>query len=87
MAKYKNIVELAQGFRKGELEGWILMVDNDNTYLRWAGEQPDWNTAPAAAEEFQEQKNDEGDKLWDGNQEAYILDQALAAAGIPNEGV
>ena len=86
MAKYKNIEELAVAFKAGELKGWVLMVDNDNTYLRWEGEQPDWNETPAAAEEFQEKKSDEGEELWD-SPDVYILDQALSAAGIPNEGV
>ncbi len=86
MAKYKNIKELAAAFRSGELKGWVLMVDNDNTYLRWVGDSPDYNTAPAAAEEFECQKSDEGNKLWD-SPDVYILDQALQVAGIPNEGV
>ena len=84
MAKYKNIKKLAAAFRSGELKDWVLMVDNDNTYLRWVGDSPDYNTAPAAA--FEQQKSDEGNDLWD-SPDVYILGQALQAAGIPNQGV
>jgi len=86
MAKYKNIQELANAFKSGKLEGWVLMVDNDSTHLDWRGECPDYEKFPDAFEEFQDKKYDEGQKLWDGS-EPYILDEALAAAGIPNEGV
>ena len=86
MAKYKNIKELAEAFKLGELKGWVLMVDNDNTYLRWVGEQPDYHKTPDAAEEFQEKNYDEAAELCD-SPDVYILGQALEAAGIPNEGV
>ena len=86
MAKYKNIEELANAFKAGDLKGWVLMVDNDNTYLRWNGEQPDWYKDEEIAETFQEKKSDEGQELWD-SPDVYILGQALAAAGIPNMGV
>ena len=86
MAKYKNIQELAEGFRSGELKDWVLMVDNDNTYLRWTGDRPDYDKYPDANEEFMEQKDDEAHTLWD-SPDCYILDQALTAAGIPNEDV
>lgn len=85
MAKYKNIKELAEGFKSGELEDWVLMVDNDSTHLRWTGggapiKEPDKHF------EWEGQKEDEANALWD-SPDMYILDQALSAAGIPNEGV
>ena len=86
MAKYKNIQELADGFVNGELKDWVLMVDNDSTYLRWIGDSPNYDKFPKASEEFEDQKNDEARTLWD-SPDVYILDQALSAAGIPNEGV
>ncbi len=86
MAKYKNIQELADAFKSGDLKGWTLMVDNDSTHLRWIGEQPDWHKDEEIAELFQEKKYEEGKVLWD-SPKVYILDQALEAAGIPNEGV
>jgi len=85
MAKYKNIQELANAFKSGELEGWILMVDNDNTYLRWhggGGLEPDTDEG----DDFESEKDAEGERLWD-SPDVYILGQALSAAGIPNEGV
>ena len=87
MSKYKNIKELATGFKKGELDGWVLMVDNDSTHLIWIGDRPE-NMADDSdeAEEFADKKYDEGKELW-RSPDVYILDQALAAAGIPNEGV
>jgi len=86
MAKYKNIKELAEGFKFGELKDWVLMVDNDNTYLRWIGVRPDYEKYPKGNEEFMDMKNEEARTLWD-SPDVYILDQALSAAGIPNEGV
>lgn len=80
MAKYKNIKELAEAIKSGELQNWILIVDNDSTYLQWIGNRPD------EAEDFEEQKYEEGKKLWD-SPDVYILGQALEAAGIPNESV
>ncbi len=86
MGKYKNIAELAEGFKSGELKDWVLMVDNDNTYLRWIGKCPDYKTQPEEYDEFIEKKEAEEATLWD-SPDVYILDQALSAAGIPNEGV
>lgn len=87
MAKYKNIAELAEGFKSGELDDWMLMVDNDSTYLMWiSGGAPDHVKEPDKHFEWEEQKEDEARALWD-SPDFYILDQALSAAGIPNEGV
>ena len=85
MAKYKNIQELADAFKAGELEGWLLVVDNDSTCLQWIGETPSLD-AEGAAEAFEDERYEAGKLLWD-SPDVYILDQALTAAGIPNEGV
>lgn len=85
MAKYKNIQELADAFKAGELKSWVLMVDNDSTSLRWTGGNP-FEQDTDEAGDFEDTKCDEGSSLWD-SPEVYILDQALTAAGIPNEGV
>ena len=85
MAKYKNIQELATAFKAGELKGWVLMVDNDSTHLDWRGGNP-YEPGSSEDEDFQDEKYDEGKLLWD-SPDVYILDQALMAAGIPNEGV
>ncbi len=82
MSKYKNIHELSVAFKNGELKNWVLMIDNDNTYLSYIGPCP----SGIDAEDFEEQKNDEGEQLWD-SPDVYILDQALSAAGIPNKEV
>lgn len=84
MAKYKNIQELADAFKAGELKGWILSVDNDSTCLQWVGEVPPLG-AEGAAEAFEDERYEAGKRLWD-SPDVYILDQALTAAGIPNEG-
>ena len=87
MAKYKNIQELAKGFKAGELKGWVLMVDNDSTHLSFRGSRPKHiEDDTEEAWDFEDQKYDEGKELWD-SPDFYILDQALTAAGIPNEGV
>jgi len=63
------------------------MVDNDSTYLRWVGSRPEHiKDDTDEADEFEEQKSDEAQELWN-SPDVYILDQALEAAGIPNEGV
>lgn len=87
MAKYKNIQELAEGFRSGELKDWILMVDNDSAHLRWIGESPDYDEDSDASEEFQDQKYDEGKELWDSSGVCFLDQALLTVAGIPNEGV
>jgi len=87
MAKYKNIRELAKAFKSGELQDWVLMVDNDSTYLGWRGKRPEHiKDGTDEADEFEDQKYNESGELWD-SPDVYILDQALEAAGIPNEGV
>ena len=86
MSKYKNIQQLAEGFKSGDLKDWVLMVDNASTHLRFIGKRPDYDKYPDANEEFMEQKDSEATSLWD-SPDVYILGQALSAAGIPNEGV
>lgn len=83
MAKYKNIQELADAFKAGELKDWILRVDNDSTSLDWRGGNP-FVKDTDEYRDFEDDKGDEGDRLWD-SPEIYILHQALTAAGIPNE--
>ncbi len=85
MSRYKNIQELANAFKAGELKGWVLTVDNDSTHLSWCGKWPH-KPGSTEAENFEDAKYDEGKLLWD-SPDIYILDQALSAAGIPNEGV
>ncbi len=85
MAKYKNLKELSEAFKAGELENWVLMLDNDKTHLQYHGPlpkgvEPDTNES----EEFDEKKYDESEELYDGLNDVYILDQALTLAGIPN---
>lgn len=83
MAKYKTLKDLANGFKNGELDGWVLSLDNDNTSLSWRGGNPD----DIDPDDFDEQKYDEGRSLYDGHDDTYILPQALDLAGIPNEEV
>jgi hypothetical protein len=87
MAKYKTIQELSNAFKAGLLKDWVLMVDNDHTSLEWRGPQPDGvEPDTPAGNDFEDQKYDEAEELWD-SPDVYILDQALTAAGIPNESV
>ncbi len=88
MAKYKNLKELAKAFKLGKLEGWVLMLDNDSTHLNWQGGFPK-GVEPDSDKgaDFEDQKYDEGQQLYDGSNDTYILDQALDIAGIPNMGV
>lgn len=88
MVKYKNLKELSVAFKSGELKGWVLTLDNDSTCLDWHGGFPD-GVEPGSDKgvEFENQKYDEGQELYDGSNDIYILDQALEIAGIPNMGV
>ncbi len=87
-AKYKNITELATAFKAGELKGWVLSLDNDNTSLSWRGDWPS-GVEPGSDEgaDFEEKKYDEGHELYDGSDDTYILPEVLLLAGIPNEEV
>ena len=88
MAKYKNLKELAEAFKAGKLKGWVLSLDNDKTSLSWLGGYPD-GIEPDSDEgaDFEEKKYDEGQELYDGSDDTYILPQVLDLAGIPNEEV
>ena len=88
MAKYKDLKELSEAFKAGELEGWMLMVDNDCTHLQYHGPLPEgMKTDTDESEAFEDKKYDEGKELYNGQGDVYILDQALTLCGIPNEGV
>ncbi len=85
MAKYKNLKELSEAFKAGELKDWVLMLDNDKTNLQYHGPLPEGvETDSDESEEFEEKKYDEAEELYDGSEDTYILDQALTLAGIPN---
>jgi hypothetical protein len=83
MAKYKTLKELSDAFKAGELKDWKLMLDNDCTHLTYFGPAP----SGVDSEDFEEEMYDKGKELYNGNDDVYILDQALTLAGIPNEGV
>lgn len=88
MAKYKNLKELADAFKTGVLKGWVLMLDNDSSHLNWQGALPKGvEPDKQNSEDFEEEKYEEGQQLYDGSGDTYILDQALDIAGIPNMGV
>lgn len=83
--KYKNLIELAAAYRSGEIksEEWVLVLDNDSSYLRWNGANP-FGRNTRAAEDFESAKYDEGEKLFRGK--GYSdLEDACKAAGIPAE--
>ncbi len=88
MGKYKNIQELADAFKAGDLKDWVLVVDKVSTHLRWTGKC----SAEPGSEEyefFDDEKYEEGERLWDSWNllNIYTLGQALTVAGIPNKGV
>jgi hypothetical protein len=85
MAKYKNMMELAEAFRTGELskEHYTLVLDNDSSSLRYTGPNPNEEETDEYWM-FQDRKNDEAGELFDGNGYADLKD-ACEAAGIPAE--
>ena len=85
--KYKNLVELAAAFRNGELskEHYTLVLDNDDSFLRYTGPIPEGMKADSlAADIWRDQKCDECNAWFRGNGYADLAD-ACTAAGIPNE--
>jgi len=88
MVKYKNLKELAEAFKSEKLEGWVLMLDNDSTHLQWHGGCPEGLEPDTdQGDDFENQKYVEGQQLYNGSGDVYILDQALDIAGIPNMSV
>jgi len=83
--KYENMVELAEAFKKGELEGYTLMLDTDNSFLWYSGPVPD-GLNEDEAESFCDRKTDEASDWFHGNGYADVGD-ACKAAGIPAEWV
>lgn len=81
--KYKDWQELIAAFKSGELDGWMISMDNDCAGLQWVGESP--NEPEFSREEceaFQDRKREESQKLWRGGGYADIVD-LLQACGIP----
>ena len=79
--KYKNLAELANAFKTGELKKnlYILQLDNDCSALRYIG--------PVNGEDEdieRDRKNDECGEWFEGNGYADLKD-ACEAAGIPSE--
>lgn len=74
MVKYKNMAELAEAFRSGDLDRskYVLMMDNDCSYLVYTGEDVEADERPEA--------------LYEGDGYGDIVD-ACNAAGIPTEWV
>ena len=74
--KYKTIEQLVNAFQSGELSKseWMLIVDNDSSYLTWTGDPASDNL-----------KYEEGQKLWGGDYIDSI--DLLRILNIPCEGV
>lgn len=85
MAKYANLIELAEAFRSGELnrDEWFLMLDNDSSSLRYKGPNPNEEDTDEY-DMFVDRKNDEANELFEGDGYADLKD-ACEAAGIPAE--
>ena len=79
MAKYKytSYAALAAAFKSGELdpEKYVLMLDNDNCYLSYRGDDMDEDDA-----------FDHCEKLFWGNGD-FDFEEVVTALGIPCEGV
>lgn len=81
--KYKNWAELISAFNGGELEDWIVVMDNDDAYLSWCGEIPDDMTEDQEIA-FWDAKFKESRKLWRGGGYRDLVD-VLNAVGVPAE--
>jgi hypothetical protein len=83
--KYKNIKELSVAFKNGLLEGYVLCLDNDFSFLKYAGKVPS-GLNEEDAEIFRDNKTDEAYKWFKGKGNSDLLD-VYKAAGIPAEWV
>ncbi len=84
MAKYNTLEQLRDAFVRGELKGWILRLDNDSTSLDWQGGPPEGIEPDSdAGAAFEDQKYEEGHKLYAGGNGYSDLDEAMRLAGIP----
>lgn len=70
--KYNDLHEVSAAFASGELEGYVLMIDNDESFLAWVGDDD-------------QAKRDAARDLFLGNGINDMAD-ACAAAGIPLSG-
>lgn len=71
--KYNSVQEVSDAFKSGELKGYILVVDNDSSYLRYQGLEGD-------TDEYIQMKDEETLYIGEGQNDIY---DALRAAGIP----
>lgn len=71
MAKYRNLADLVEARRDGQLPGGVLYLDNDDTHM----------TGPSA--DGNPYHRDE----WFSMHPAELLEQALTLLGIPWEHV
>lgn len=70
--KYNSVQEVSDAFKSGELKGYILVVDNDSSYLRYEGLEGD-------TDEYIQMKDEETLYIGEGQNDIY---DALRAAGI-----
>jgi hypothetical protein len=68
------------------MQDWVLILDNDRTFLRWCGENP-FPEDSDAYEDYFAQKDHEGQALYAGGSGYHDLAEAMRAAGIPAEWV
>ncbi len=81
--KYDSYEDLFAAFRAGELEGWVLWMDNDNCSLSWNGSSPEGLTEEQQ-DEWASRKYEEGQRLFHGNGQLDAVEM-LRGAGIPCE--
>jgi len=81
--KYPTYTALAEAFKAGKLDDYILVLDNDSCRLAFRGERPD-GLSDDAWEIFEERRYDECHEWFEG--EGYSdIEPLCAAAGIPAE--
>jgi hypothetical protein len=85
--KYKDLQQVAAAFASGELDRskYVLILDNDCSYLTYCGPLPDGMIEGSAeADAWSAQHHAEVDGWFSGRGYADLLDACLAA-GIPAE--
>ncbi len=85
--KYKNLAELSEAFKSGELseENYVLIVDNDHSYLTYVGSSPYYAKSDSAQHvEYMQDKDKETAELFSGGG-PNDFHEACQALGIPTD--
>ncbi len=81
--RYKTMKDLAEGFRRGELKGYVLWLDNDCFGLRYDGPVPEGQDSF----DYPDERTDEAQGWYRGKGYAQfdLVLELLEVVGVPTE--